>query len=147
MRLLGYAVGLSCLAGCFFIGGRLESMFDFTAFFGVLFGGLGFTIAAHGTTTWRALSAGFSSDALGSEERAHLGCVLHTLNGAFFNVGIAYGLIGAIHMSWGVPQTEDFKVYGPAFGVVLLGPLYGVVFGRLVVAPLMDRLASHGSNG
>ena len=70
-------------------------------------------------------------------KRLHAAKVLDTLRKTLLWMGVGAALIRPVNMSHGMDSWADF---GPAFGVLLLAPLYGVVLGQFVVGPIIDRL-------
>ena len=138
MRLVGLILGLLLIAFGFLLGGEARNIADMPSIVVVVLGAIGFTLFGHGTDLSGAMLVGFFNRNAERAKRLHAAKVLDTLRKSLLSMGVVAALIGAINMSHGMDSWEHF---GPAFGVLLLAPFYGVVLAQLVVGPIVDRLS------
>ena len=136
-RLLGFMIGILLLASGFMLGGEIGNALDCYTFVILIGGALAFTFMGHGGALWSALKAALVGTEHDTARRAQHLIVLHTLRKTLLWLGFAMALMGAISMSVGMDSWDDF---GPAFGVLLLAPFYGIVFAELMLAPLINGL-------
>ena len=137
MHVVALILGLSLFMLAFLLGGEPAHAFNLHTAYLVVGGALSFTYVAHRGALWQALAVGLFGKTADPETRAHSVHVLKTLRSAFMSVSIAFAIIGGIGMSRGL---DDLATFGPAFAVLLLAPLYGVIFGELVIMTAMRRL-------
>ena len=136
-RGIGFILGTLFLAFGFVLGGEIGNAFDCYSFVIHIGAAFSFTFMGHGGDLWSALSAALRGSEQDVARRARYIKVLHTLRKMLLWLGFALALVGGISMSVGMDSWDNF---GPAFAVLLLSPFYGIVFGELMLAPLINRL-------
>ena len=132
------ALGCMCalLVGIIQIGGPLASFLDFwSVFFVVGMTLLGSLVSFSLSEMYRSL---FCFDSEGAEEAEHKARVLDRMAEVAFVSGFVGLLIGLIHI-FSQADLRQVEVLGPAFGVALLTPLYGLILGRLLFAGLASE--------
>ena len=137
MRLLGFLLGVGLVLWGFVLGGNVGLAFDVITFMVVVLGAFAFAMIAHGRDVWVALGAAVFGRTLADDQRRYYLKVLHTLRQTMLAMGFVAALIGGANMS---AHMDSWMHFGPAFAVLLLAPLYGVLFGQLMILPLLNRL-------
>ena len=136
MRLLGYVIGFGLFLCAFLMHSFVELAFDAPTALLVFGASFGFAFAAHGSDVWRAIGTGFLGRPVDGLANHYAIEVLQTLRGNFLSVGIAGALIGGIMMS----PNVTWDTFGPAFGVLLLSPFYGLIAAEFLVRSAIRRL-------
>lgn len=137
MRLLGLLLGIGLVLWGFVLGGNVGLAFDVSTFMVIVLGAFAFAMMAHGRDVWVALDAAVFGKKIADGQRRYYVKVLHTLRQTMLAMGFVAALIGGANMS---AHMDSWLHFGPAFAVLLLAPLYGVLFGQLMILPLVNRL-------
>ena len=137
MRAVGFLIGAFSILWGFILGGDAAALFDAWTFLILMTGAFAFTYMGHGRVLWSALKAAINGQEADPARRAYFVAVLNTLRRTLLWTGFAIAFVGAANMS---KNLDDWSHFGAAFAVLLLSPLYGIVFAELMLGPLINRL-------
>ena len=150
-------VGVGCLLmGIEYGSGSVRAFIDIPSVLIVFVTGFCLAFAAHGfLRVLSALVAGFSPTKVTDEDSARDALILQTLRNTICAAAVVGYIIGLIQM---LSNMADPSRIGPAMAVALLTSLYAVLFGELILGPMVNRLharaggsawaaPSHGARG
>ena len=137
MRVVGFILGIFAVMWGFILGGDVGKLFDYYSFAILVLGAFSFTFMGHGGELWTALRAAIGDPVEDAEKRERYAKILHTLRRSFLWFGFGLAFVGGSNMA---THMDDLTHFGPALGVLLLSPLYGIVFAQLLLAPLINRM-------
>ena len=137
-RLFFLLCGTGLFLAAILMGGNLAMFVNLPSIIIVLGGCVFMSMGAHGAGgVLQALGAGFSASE--DENAKHHLAVLRTVRTTLCASGAVGFLIGLVQM---LANLSDPSAIGPAMAVALLTMFYAVFLAELVVAPMINRLAS-----
>ena len=132
-------LGFGCLLmGILYGHGSVRAFIDVPSVLIVFVTGFCLAFAAHGfLRVLSALVAGFSPTKVTDEDSARDALILQTLRNTICAAAVVGYIIGLIQM---LTNMADPTRIGPAMAVALLTSLYAVIFGELMLGPMVNRL-------
>ena len=137
-RIFAGVLFLAVIAGAGALGGRLSFLADFYSFLFVFLGGSALWVAAHGISGIFTVAAGLLQDCTAAEMK-EAATIANTGVRQFERIGWMGFFVGMISLMSGF---DDPSVFGPAFAVALLCPLYGYIISSLFMRSLADHFSA-----
>ena len=140
MKLLSGLLGFGMIAAAISLGSPPSSFINVPSLLIVLGGTLLLSLAHHAPQDlWEAHRASLGHAELHASVAARHMAVLQTMRVLAIGTGLVGTIIGLVQM---LQNMEDPSKIGPAMAVALLTAFYGIAWAELLLAPLINRLAS-----
>jgi len=124
--------------GILYGNGSVRAFIDIPSVLIVFVTGFCLAFAAHGfLRVLSAVVAGFSPTKVTDEDSARDALILQTLRNTICAAAVVGYIIGVVQM---LSNLSDPKSIGPAMAVAILTSLYAMLFGELILGPMVNRL-------